>query len=89
MAFAWKFLLPITIVNVLVVGGEVLLWREAELDSAVAIPLFAVLNAGFAVAAIVGWAIVLGHTTPKRTAHRAILTKEVGAILYGEVAPNP
>jgi NADH-quinone oxidoreductase subunit H len=89
MAFAWKFLLPISIINVLVVGGEVLLWQEADLDSTFAIPLFAVVNAGFAVAAVVGWAIVLGHTTSKRTAHRAILTREVGAIHYGEAAPSP
>jgi NADH-quinone oxidoreductase subunit H len=89
MAFAWKFLLPISILNVLVVGAEVLLWREADLDSTVAIPLFALLNAGFAVAAIVGWALALGHATPQRTAHRAILTQEVGAILYGEAAPRP
>jgi NADH-quinone oxidoreductase subunit H len=89
MAFAWKFLLPISIINVLVVGGEVLLWQEADLDSTFAIPLFAVVNAGFAVAAVVGWATVLGHTTPKRTAHRAILTREVGAIHYGEAAPSP
>jgi NADH-quinone oxidoreductase subunit H len=89
MAFAWKFLLPISIINVLVVGGEVLLWQEADLDSAVAIPLFAVINAGFAVAAIVGWATVLGHTSPQRTAHRATLTQEVGAIFYREAAPNP
>jgi NADH-quinone oxidoreductase subunit H len=87
-AFAWKFLLPISILNVVVVGGEVLLWQEADLESEVAIPLFAVLNAGFAVAAIVGWALALGHATPERVAHRAILTQEVGTIHYGEAAPR-
>jgi NADH-quinone oxidoreductase subunit H len=89
MAFAWKFLLPISIINVLVVGGEVLLWREADLDSAVAIPLFALTNSAFAVAAVLGWAAALGHTTPRRTAHRAILTQETGSIHYGEAAPSP
>jgi NADH-quinone oxidoreductase subunit H len=87
-AFAWKFLLPISILNVLVVGGEVLLWQEADLQSEFAIPLFAVLNAGFAVAAIVGWATILGQASPERVAHRAILTQDVGTIHYGEAAPS-
>jgi NADH-quinone oxidoreductase subunit H len=89
MAFAWKFLLPIAILNVLVTGGEVLLWQEADLQSGVAIPLFVIVNSAFAVAAVVGWATALGHLNPKQTAHRAILTQEVGAILYGEAAPRP
>ena len=33
MAFAWKFLLPIMLVNTLVVGAEVLIWRENELST--------------------------------------------------------
>ena len=44
MAFAWKFLLPLSLVNVLVVGGEKLLWQEAELSSGEALPLFGVIN---------------------------------------------
>src|SRR5439155_7084318 len=87
MAFAWKYLLPISLVNVLLVGGEVLLWQEAELDSAVAIPLFVVINLAYAVIAIIGWAAALGQATPRRIAHRALLTQEVGAIRFGETAP--
>jgi NADH-quinone oxidoreductase subunit H len=87
MAFAWKYLLPISIVNVLLVGGEVLLWQEAGLESEVAIPLFVVVNLAYAALAVIGWAVVLGHATPKRTAHRAILTREVGGIHFGEAAP--
>jgi len=89
MAFAWKFLLPISILNVLLVGSEVLLWKEAGLESQLAIPLFAVINGAFAVAVVVGWATALGHSAPRHTAHRAILTQEVGAIFYGEAAPRP
>ena len=64
------------------------LWHEADLSSNVAIPLFAVINLAYAVLAVVGWAYLLGHTSPERTAHRAILTREVGSIHYGEAAPN-
>ena len=88
MGFAWKFMLPLALVNVLVVGGERLLWQEAELSSGEALPLFGVVNFVLAVGLIVGWAWILGHRRPDRVAHRAILTKEVGAIFYGEPAPN-
>jgi len=88
MAFAWKFLLPLALVNVLVVGGEMLLWQEADLSSGEALPLFGVINALLAVALIGGWAWFLGQLRPERVAHRAILTQEVGAIYYGEAAAD-
>ena len=88
MAFAWKYLLPIVLINAVLVGGEMLLWQEADLSSSVAIPAFIAVNLTYAVLAVVGWAAMLGHTTPERTAHRAILTREVGTIHYGEAAPN-
>jgi NADH-quinone oxidoreductase subunit H len=88
MAFAWKYLLPIVLINVVLVGGEMTLWQEADLSSNVAIPLFVVINLAYAVLAVVGWAYLLGHTSSERTAHRAILTREVGSIHYGEAAPN-
>jgi NADH-quinone oxidoreductase subunit H len=88
MSFAWKFLLPLSLVNVMVVGGEMLLWQEADLSSGEALPLFGVINAVLAVALILGWASFLGQLRGDRVAHRAILTQEVGAIYYGEAAPT-
>jgi len=35
MAFAWKMLVPLALINIAVVALEVLLWRELELDDAV------------------------------------------------------
>jgi NADH-quinone oxidoreductase subunit H len=32
MAFAWKMLIPLALINIAVVATEVLLWRELELD---------------------------------------------------------
>jgi NADH-quinone oxidoreductase subunit H len=86
MAFAWKFLLPLALINVMVAGGEMLLWQEADLSSTEALLLFGVVNAALAVALIGGWAWFLGQTRPERVAHRAILTQQVGAIYYGEAA---
>jgi NADH-quinone oxidoreductase subunit H len=88
MSFAWKYLLPIVLVNAVLVGGEMLLWQEADLSSSLAIPLFIVINSAYAALAIAGWAVLLGHASTERSAHRAILTREVGSIHYGEAAPS-
>jgi len=82
MEFAWKYMLPLAIVNVLLAGGEVLLWREADLSRNVALPAFAAVNVAVAAVAVVGWARLLGHGRKGRGAERATLTQEVGAIYY-------
>jgi hypothetical protein len=82
MAFAWKFLLPLALLNVLVSGGEVLLWREGDLSAGLALPIFGVVNAALAVALILGWATFMGHLKPERRAKRAVLTQELGANYY-------
>jgi NADH-quinone oxidoreductase subunit H len=79
MGFAW-FLLPLTIVNVLAVGAEVLIWRENELSASEALPAIAVVNLVLGVILFVGWARFLGHGRGKQAASRALLTQEVGAL---------
>src|SRR5437867_4761304 len=69
MGFAWKFLLPLALVNVLVLGGEKLLWQEAELSASEALPLFGVVNFVLTVAVVAGWALALGHRRPENVAH--------------------
>ena len=88
MAFAWKFLLPLSLLNVLVVGLEVLLWQESDISAGVALPVFGVINSLLAVVLVVGWGRMLGHLRPERRAKRAVLTKELGVILYGRAAPG-
>ena len=82
MAFAWKFLLPLSLLNVLIAGGEVLIWREADLSAGLALPIFGVVNAALAVALVVGWGTFMGHLSPERRAKRAVLTQELGAVYY-------
>ena len=82
MAFAWKFLLPLALLNVLVTGAEVLIWQEGDLSAGVALPIFGAVNAGLAVALILGWATFMGHLKPERRAKRALLTQELGANYY-------
>jgi NADH-quinone oxidoreductase subunit H len=54
MAFAWKMLIPLALINILVVATEVLLWRELELGDWV-LALFAVINIALAIALIVAF----------------------------------
>ncbi|MEO8456593.1 MAG: NADH-quinone oxidoreductase subunit NuoH [Chloroflexota bacterium] len=82
MAFAWKFLLPIMLVNVLVVGGEVLVWREWEPADEVALSIIAAINLIFGVALVMAWARFLGHGKGNQKGGRAILTQEVGRIYF-------
>jgi NADH-quinone oxidoreductase subunit H len=84
MAFSWKFLLPLTLVNIFVGGLEVLLWQQNDLSAGVVLPAFAVINLALAVGLVVGWARFLGHARPDLRPRRAVLMKEVGAIIYGQ-----
>lgn len=47
MAFSWKMLIPLAIINVIIVAVEVLLWRELELGNWV-LGVFAVVNLALA-----------------------------------------
>jgi NADH-quinone oxidoreductase subunit H len=86
MAFAWKFLLPIMLVNTLVVGGEVLIWRENNIDATPALVLIGLVNFFFGAALVIAWARFLGHGKGKQRGQRAILTQEVGAVYF---TPEP
>jgi NADH-quinone oxidoreductase subunit H len=83
MGFAWKFLLPLMLVNVVIVGAEVLIWRENELSAGEALPVIGLLNFLFAVLLVVGWARFLGHGTGRQKGEPAILTQEIGTIHFG------
>jgi NADH-quinone oxidoreductase subunit H len=83
MGFAWKFLLPLMLTNVIVVAGEVLIWRENEIDPEIALPIIGLVNFFFGAALVMAWARFLGHGKGKQKGQRAILTREVGAIYFG------
>jgi NADH-quinone oxidoreductase subunit H len=88
MGFAWKFMLPIMLVNTLAVGGEVLIWRENNIADETALTLIGLVNFFFGAALVAGWARFLGHGTGRQRGHRALLTQEVGAVYFGaEPAP--
>ena len=82
MAFAWKFMLPLMLVNVLVTGAEVVVWEETGASRNIALPAIGALNATIAVILVVGWARVLGHGSGRQRGYRATLTQEIGKIYY-------
>jgi NADH-quinone oxidoreductase subunit H len=88
MALAWKFMLPLVLVNVLVVGLEMLIWQENEIPALAALSVIGGVNFALAVTMVVVWGRMLGHLRPERRATRAVLTSDVGAILYGEASPR-
>jgi NADH-quinone oxidoreductase subunit H len=84
MGFAWKFLLPLALINIFFAGLEVLLWQENDLAAEVVLPVFAIANLALAVGLIVAWAQLLGRGRPQWRPTRARLVKELGAVVYGQ-----
>src|SRR3990172_1106190 len=82
MAFAWKFLLPLMLLNVIITGGEVLAWREGDISANVALPVFGAANTALAVALIVGWGTFMGHLKPERRGGRGAPPPEAGGGYY-------
>lgn len=52
LAFAWKWLTPMALLNIVVVATEVLVWRETGWSAALMIPLFIVINGALTIAVI-------------------------------------
>jgi hypothetical protein len=75
-------LLPLSLVNILLVGLEVLLWRENGLSAGLVLPVFAVVNVAMAGVLIYAWAKLLRPLSQR--APRVRLMREVGAIVYGQ-----
>ena len=88
MAFAWKFLLPLAIVNVLLVGFEVFFWREYELSAGLVLPVFGVVNFALAGVLIAGWGQVMSRGF-LRFPRRPRLVAEIGVPLPGEPVREP
>ncbi|MSQ61624.1 MAG: NADH-quinone oxidoreductase subunit NuoH [Dehalococcoidia bacterium] len=78
MAFAWKFLLPLSLVNVFVVGLEVLLWHENGWSAGVTLPAFAVVNLALTVALVYTYARAFGYDRPR--AGDIVLRSEIGFV---------
>lgn len=60
MAFAWKFMLPVALLNLFVMATERMLWKQSDFEQAY-LYLFALINIGLSVAVVYFWARFLGY----------------------------
>jgi NADH-quinone oxidoreductase subunit H len=88
MGFAWKFLMPLAIINVFLIGLETLLWRELELSAGAVLPVFALVNFALAGLLIVGFAKFLAGGA-ERLPKRPRLFHDINVPLPGEAAADP
>jgi NADH-quinone oxidoreductase subunit H len=79
LQFSWKFLIPISLLNAVLVAVEVVVWEELDLSSLIAVPLIAVINIVMAGVIVVGFVRLFGFTQAQ-TPRRATLTDEIGIV---------
>ncbi len=60
LAFAWKFLMPMALVNVLLVGIEVTVWQQSGLSAGIVLPVAAAVNWVLAGVLIVAYSNIWG-----------------------------
>lgn len=74
MTFAWKYLLPVAIINLLLVATEKQIWTEADQPQWM-LYLFVIINIALSVGIFIGWAKLMGYK-PEDTPKRARLVKD-------------
>lgn len=79
MAFAWKFLLPLAIFNVLIVATERMIWSEQDYEKYL-VYVFAAVNIVLAGVLIYAWARFMGYK-PENTPTRPRLVKNAGGYI--------
>ena len=80
MEFAWKFLIPLTIVNVLVVAIEASIFTRWDVDGIISLSLFTIVNVALAGVLLRGWSRVLGYRPEREPLLRPTLTTSVGGL---------
>jgi len=80
MAFAWKYLIPLALLNLGVVAIEAALFRRWEGEGVVVLGGFALANGLLTVVAVRGWARFLGYAPEREPLLRPTLTTGVGGL---------
>lgn len=84
MAFAWKYLIPITIAHTMLVAIEVTAWRSLDLSALAALPAMAAINIGFTVWVMRRWARFLGYRPENERVMQPTLTTQMGGLRAAE-----
>jgi NADH-quinone oxidoreductase subunit H len=84
MSFAWKFLLPVALLNLLVIATERQIWNEIQSsagDNAFwFVYVLTIVNVAFAAAAVYGWARFLGYRPEKQVTRPRIMNEASGYV---------
>ena len=80
MRFAWQYLIPLSLFNVLLVAIEVSLFARWDVEGIVSLTLFAVVNWAAAIWLAREWARRLGYRPENEVVRRPAMTDAVGGI---------
>lgn len=84
MAFAWKYLLPLALLNVLVAGLQATLWIRYDWETAIAFPIFGLINGGLIGLVAFSFGRILAQRQ-SQTPRRALMGGELGQIYRGSI----
>ncbi len=84
MGFAWKYLIPLMILNVLMIAVEASIFARWDVNEAISLGLFTVTNIAVAVALLRWWSRALGYRPERETLMRPTLTTAVGGLKAAE-----
>ena len=80
MRFAWQYLIPLSLFNLLIVAVETSLLARWDVPGLVSLGLFAVFNWGAAIVLFRDWARRIGYQPDAGGPRRAELTQQVGGL---------
>ncbi len=79
MGYAWKFLIPLAVAQVLFVAVEASIFARWEVPAVLPLVAFALVNAGLTVVMVRGWARALGYA-PEVVQQQPIMATAVGGL---------
>lgn len=85
MEFAWKFMLPIALLNLFIVATERMIWVENDLSKNV-VYVYAVINIALTGAVIYGWSRFLGYRPENTPTKPRMVNKARGYVPIGDPA---
>ncbi len=84
MMFAWKYLIPISLVQVLLIALEKTIFERWDVPGMIPLSIFAMVNLIFAVAIVRFWARFLGYRPERETLLSPMLTTSMGGLRAAE-----
>ena len=84
MGFAWKYLIPLMMLNVLIVAIEASIFARWDVNEGISLTLFTVSNLAIAGALMRSWSRALGYRPENEPVLRPTLTTTVGGLQAAE-----